>query len=57
MNLKDIDAMFQSYTDATTQALGMCKLDLTVRELIYVDKFFVTFPKMQDVLIILERTW
>ena len=40
-----------------TRALGMCKLELNVSELIYGDKFFVTLPDMQDELVILKRTW
>ena len=35
----------------------MCKLELNVSELIYADKLFVTLPEMQDVPIILGRTW
>ena len=57
VNLKDIDDVFQSYTGHKTQAFGVCKLDLNVSELICKDKFFVTLPKMQDVPIILGRTW
>ena len=57
MTLIKIDAVFQAYTSHTTRAFGMCKLDLNVSELICKDKFFVTLPEMQDVLIILGRTW
>ena len=57
VHLKDTDAVFRSYTGHMTRALGMCKLDLNVSELICGDKFFVTLPDMQDEPIILGRTW
>ena len=57
VNLIDTDAMFWAYIGHTTQAFGMCKLDLNVSELICGDKFFVTLPEMQDVPIILGQTW
>ena len=57
VHLKDIDAVFRSYTGHMTRAFGMCKLELNVSELIYGDKFFVTLPDMQDESVILGRKW
>ena len=57
VKLIETDAVFQAYMGHKTRAFGMCKLELNVSELICGDKFFVTLPKMQDVSIILERTW
>ena len=57
LHLSDTDAVFRSYTGHMTRALGMCKLELNVSELICGDKFFVTLPDMQDEPIILGRTW
>ena len=57
VKLIEIDVGFEAYTSHKTRAFGMCKLDLNVSELICRDKFFVTLPEMQDVPIILRRTW
>ena len=57
MKLIEIEAIFQAYMGHNTREFGLCKLDLNVSELICGDKFFVTLPEMQDVPIILERTW
>ena len=50
-------AVLQDYMGHTTRSFGICKLELNVSELICGDKFFVTLPNMQDVSIILGRTW
>ena len=57
VHLKETNAMFKSFTGHTTKAQGVCELLLHVSELICGDKFFVTQVGMQDVPLILGRTW
>ena len=61
-SLHDIDftetnTQFQDYPGHTAPAFGLCKLPIFVKELICGDEFFVTQPKLQDVPVILGRTW
>ena len=57
VNLKETNAMFKYFTGHTTKAQGVCEMLLHVSELICGDKFFVTQVGMQDVPLILGRTW
>ena len=51
------DAVFEAYTSHQTKALRFCALRMFVSELNCGDKFFVTQDRMQDVPLILGRTW
>ena len=55
--LTQTNVVFEAYTGHQTKALGCCKLNMFVNELICGDKFFVTQAGMQDVPIILGRSW
>ena len=55
--LQPTHAVLRSSTSHTTQPKGVCKLMVHVERLSCGDKFFVTQTEMQDVSIILGRTW
>ena len=48
---------FKSFTGHKTKPHGVCMLQVFVDELTCGDKFFVTQARLQDVPIILSRTW
>ena len=55
--LTQTDAVFEAYTSHQTKAFGCCALPMFVNEVTCGDKFFVTQAGMQDVPIILGRSW
>ena len=60
--LKDVELQkttttFKSFTGHKTKPHGVCMLQVFIDELTYGDKFFVTQVGLQDVPIILGRTW
>ena len=55
--LQPTNAILRSFTSHITQPKGVCNLMVHVEQLSCGDKFFVTQTKMQDVSIILGRTW
>ncbi len=57
IDLKKTNTQFQDYSGHTAPAFGICELPILVKELICGDEFFVTQPKLQDVPVILGRTW
>ena len=57
IELNETNTQFQDYSRHTAPAFGLCELPIFVKELICGDEFFVTQPKLQDVPVILGRTW
>ena len=55
--LQPTNVVLRSFTSHITHPKGMCKLMVHVERLNCGDKFFVTQAEMQDVSIILGRTW
>ena len=57
VDLQHTNAHFQTFTKQITGAKGVCEVQMYVSELTCGDKFFVTQPLMQDIPILLGRSW
>ena len=55
--LRSTNTQFEAYTGHTSKAVGYCNLRVEINGLTCGDEFFVTQPLVQDVPIILGRTW